>query len=102
MRLSHPFLLAWLNVVFLLSFASTALGKPIKPDSSIFADLVLVNGVVASIDEAIVGAQAIAVSGHLIMGVGSDEEMSVFISELSQRAVRIDLLCAGGWSMRSI
>jgi predicted amidohydrolase YtcJ len=43
------------------------------------ADLVLRGGTVATVDPAIGQAQAIAISGHQIVAVGSDEQISAYI-----------------------
>ncbi|MDB2645916.1 amidohydrolase [Pseudomonadales bacterium] len=51
---------------------------------TVFADMVLQNGVVATVDEAIGNVQAIAVAGHEIIAVGSNEEISAYINADTQ------------------
>ncbi len=51
---------------------------------TVFADMVLHNGVVATVDEAIGNVQAIAVAGHEIIAVGSNEEISAYINADTQ------------------
>ena len=62
--------------------APTQTQSKIQPE--IFADMVLQNGVVATVDEAIGNVQALAVAGHEIIAVGSDEEIGVYINDDTQ------------------
>ena len=48
------------------------------------ADLVLRGGIVASMDANVVGATAVATTGHLISAVGSDEQISGWIGPATQ------------------
>ena len=50
----------------------------------VFADMVLHNGVVATVDDVFGNVQAIAVTGHEIIAVGSNEEISVYINADTQ------------------
>jgi predicted amidohydrolase YtcJ len=48
------------------------------------ADLVLTNGVVVTVDEAVPDGQAIAVAGDRIVAVGSDEEIAAYIGPATE------------------
>ncbi len=48
------------------------------------ADLVLVNGKIVTMDEAVPEAQALAVRGDKILAVGSDEDISAYISSSTE------------------
>jgi len=51
---------------------------------TVFADMVLLNGVVVTVDDAIGNVQAVAVTGHKIIAVGSDEEIGVYVNADTQ------------------
>ncbi len=50
----------------------------------VFADMVLHNGVVATVDDAFGNVEAIATKGHEIIAVGSSEEISAYINADTQ------------------
>lgn len=78
-------------ILLLVSAAllATGLGGCDAPSKSqtqptVFADMVLQNGVIATVDDSIGSVQALAVTGHKIIAVGSDEEISAYINADTQ------------------
>ena len=68
---------AILAAVVFLGACSTA---PPPPDVAT-ADLVLHNGVIVTVDDALPEAQAVAINGHTITAVGSDVEIDAYIGD---------------------
>ncbi len=71
--LSH---LALVGIVLVSAFAALA-GCAGEPE--VTADLVLRNGKVVTVDEAVPDGEAIALHGDTILAVGSDEEISRYV-----------------------
>ena len=74
--------LSLMSVSLLLS----GCGAPSNPQTlpAVFADMVLQNGVVVTVDDEIGNVQAIAVAGHEIIAVGNNEEISAYINAGTQ------------------
>lgn len=68
----------------LLGFVLGACDTAIKSQPEIYADMVLHNGIVASVDETIGNVQGIAISGHEIIALGTNEEMNAYINADTQ------------------
>lgn len=69
---------------FLLPAAAFAVGACAAGPQLEPADLVLRNGVIATVDDAMPEAEAVAIRGHTILAVGSDEEIARHIGRSTQ------------------
>jgi hypothetical protein len=68
----------------MLGFVLGACDTAIKSQREIYADMVLHNGTVASVDETIGNVQGIAISGYEIIALGTNEEMNAYINADTQ------------------
>ena len=71
----------WKWLTLLVSVLLVACGNPSKPA----ADLVLVNGLVYTMDAERPQGQAVAVRGNTIVAVGSNEEIEALVGASTQR-----------------
>jgi len=74
--------LSLMSVSLLLSGCGAPSNTQTLP--AVFADMVLQNGVVVTVDDEIGNVQAIAVAGHEIIAVGNNEEISAYINAGTQ------------------
>lgn len=71
----------------LMLLAAALLGacdRPAPQETGPFADLLLVNADVVTVDEALPRAEAVAIKGDLILAVGSSEELSKYRGERTE------------------
>jgi predicted amidohydrolase YtcJ len=77
--LTHTRSFRTLLAALTLFAAGCAAGSETEP-----ADLVLRNGQIVTVDEALPEAQAVAIRGHRIVAVGTDEEIGRFVGRRTQ------------------
>mgnify|MGYP001403240074 CR=1 FL=1 len=80
--LFSKYCLSLMSVSLLLSGCDTPSNTQTLP--TVFADMVLRNGVVVTVDDGIGNVQGIAVAGHKIIAVGNNEEIGAYINADTQ------------------
>jgi hypothetical protein len=80
--LFSKYCLSLMSVSLLLSGCDTPSNTQTLP--TVFADMVLRNGVVVTVDDGIGNVQGIAVAGHKIIAVGNNEEIGSYINADTQ------------------
>lgn len=79
MKLKNLIFIILLNLIFLISFQSCG-GNKVKEA----ADLVLINGVIATMDDSNPSAEAIAIKGDKILFVGSGDDAEMYIGDSTE------------------
>lgn len=79
MKLKGLIIIFLLNLIVIISLQSCG-GNKLK----VAADLVLVNGVIATMDDSNPSAEAIAISGDKILFVGSDDDAEIYIGDSTE------------------
>ena len=78
-----------------LALLLSACSRSEAPLPATAADLVLANANVVTVDPALPAAQAVAISGDLILAVGSTDELATLVDTLGESTVGVAPLPAG-------